>query len=261
MILKRLRFPILILLCAAFTVVGCGSDDEATPPETNSNATANQQPLGTSANDLLAATAFRSLRLELAYADGFRPTQTTIDLIQSFLEERLDKPDGITIVERLITPTETAPYDINEIVAIEDANRTVFNDGDEIGVWMFFSDGISESNSGNSFVLGTAYRNTSMVVYEKTFIDLANTSPTPINRTLLETSTLRHEFGHIFGLVNVGTPLTSEHEDEDNPRHCNVEGCLMFFQTVTSIFNTSDVATIPDFDPLCIADLQANGGL
>jgi predicted Zn-dependent protease len=261
MILKRLRLPIVTLLCVAFTVVGCGSDDEGTPPVTNTNATANQQPLGTSANDLLSDIEFRSLRLELAYADGFRPTQQTIDLIQSFLEERLNKPGGVAIVERIITPTETAPYDINEIVAIEDANRTVFNNGDEIGVWLFFSDGVSSGNSGNSFVLGTAYRNTSMVIYEKTFIDLANTSPTPINRTLLETSTLRHEFGHIFGLVNIGTPLTSEHEDQNNLRHCNVEGCLMFFQTVTSIFNTSDVATIPEFDPLCIADLQANGGL
>jgi len=261
MILKRLRLPIITLLCVAFTVVGCGNDDEGTPPDTNPNAEANQQPLGTSANNLLAATDFRSLRLELAYVEGFRPTQQTIDLIQSFLESRLDKPDGVRIEERVITPTETAPYDINEIVAIEDANRTVFNDGDEIGVWVFFSDGISASNSGNSFVLGTAYRNTSMVIYEKTFIDLANNSNTPINRTLLETSTLRHEFGHIFGLVNSGTPLTSDHEDENNERHCNVEGCLMFFQTVTSIFNTSDVATIPEFDPLCIADLQANGGL
>lgn len=258
---KQLRLPILSLLFIAFIVVGCGNDDEQTSTPTNSNNSANQQPLGTSANELLSANEFTSLRLELAYVDGFRPTQETINLIQSFLATRLDKPNGITIVESQITPTETAPYDINEIVAIEDANRTVFNDGDEIGVWLFFSDGISASNSGNSFVLGTAYRNTSMVIYEKTFIDLANNSTTPINRTLLETSTLRHEFGHIFGLVNSGTPLTSDHEDVNNERHCNVDGCLMFFQTVTSIFNSSDINTIPEFDPLCIADLQANGGL
>lgn len=258
---KQLRLPILSLLFVAFIVVGCGNDDEQTSTPPTSNNSANQQPLGTSANELLSANEFTSLRLELAYVEGFRPTQETINLIQSFLETRLDKPNGITIVESQITPTETAPYDINEIVAIEDANRTVFNDGDEIGVWLFFSDGISASNSGNSFVLGTAYRNTSMVIYEKTFIDLANTSPTPINRTLLETSTLRHEFGHIFGLVNSGTPLTSDHEDENNERHCNVDGCLMFFQTVTSVFNSSDINTIPEFDPLCIADLQANGGL
>ncbi len=261
MILKRLRLPILSLLLIVFTVVGCGNDDEQTTESPTSNNAANQQPLGTSANQLLSADEFTSLRLELAYVEGFRPTQQTIDLIQSFLETRLNKPNGVTIVESQITPTETAPYDINEIVAIEDANRTVFNEGDEIGVWLFFSDGVSASNSGNSFVLGTAYRNTSMVIYERTFIDLASNSSESINRTLLETSTLRHEFGHIFGLVNSGTPLTSEHEDENNERHCNVPGCLMFFQTVTSVFNSSDIDTIPEFDPLCIADLQGNGGL
>ncbi|MFT5751434.1 MAG: hypothetical protein ACI86L_000935, partial [Dokdonia sp.] len=149
----------------------------------------------------------------------------------------------------------------NEIVAIEDEHRTVFNNGDEIGVYVFFSNGNSSSNSGNSVVLGTAYRNTSMVIYQKTFIDLANQSTTGINRTLIETSTLRHEFGHIFGLVNTGTPLTSAHEDQNNTRHCNVEECLMYFQTVTNIFNNSNLSSIPDFDPLCIADLQANGGL
>ena len=127
---------------------------------------------------------------------------------------------------------------------------------------MYFSpDGNSASDSGNSVVLGTAYRNTSMVVYEKTFIDLAGTSSAGINRALIETSTLRHEFGHIFGLVNSGTPLTTQHEDQNNRRHCDVEECLMYFQTVTNIFNSSSTSVIPEFDDQCIADMQANGGL
>lgn len=255
--IKWLSFLFLVLVLT----VGCDDDDPTTnPPDVDENA-ANKQPLGTSANELLSSDEFTSIRVELAYAEGFRPTQETIDLLVPFLEERLDKPDGITLVESLIETNQEAPYDINEIVAIEEATRTVFNNGDEIGVWLFFSDGRSSGDSGNSVVLGSAYRNTSMVIYEKTFIELANNSTTPINRTLIETSTLRHEFGHIFGLVNVGTPLTSDHEDENNNRHCNVEECLMYFQTVTNVFNNSSLSSIPDFDPLCIADLQSNGGL
>jgi hypothetical protein len=258
----RFEKAIAALLLIGLIGVSCKKDDDGdnTPQQTTENS-ANKQPLGTSANELLSADEFTSLRVELAYPDGFRPTQETIDLIDDFLEARLDKPDGITIVENRIEPTQTPPYTINEIVAIEDENRTVFNNGDEIGVYIFFSDGNSSSNSGSSVVLGTAYRNTSMVIYEKTFMDLADQSPTGINRTLIETSTLRHEFGHIFGLVNIGTPLTSDHEDPDNNRHCVVEDCLMYFQTVTNIFNSSSLSTIPDFDELCIADLQANGGL
>lgn len=245
-------------------LAGCKNDDEGDSPQNpdNEENIANRQPLGTSANDLLSSDNFTSIRVQVAYPDGFRPTDTTLDLIDDFLEQRLDKPDGVTVVETLIdTPSQAGPYDINEIVAIEDEFRTVFNNGDEIGVWMFFSGEESDSNSGNSVVLGTAYRNTSVVIYERTFIELANNSPVPINRSLIETSTVRHEFGHILGLVNIGTPLTSEHEDQNNLRHCNVEECLMFFETVTNVFNNSDFESIPDFDPLCIADLQANGGL
>ncbi len=261
MIYNKYTKAIIAVFIVSLVVVSCGDDDQPSNSNANENLE-NKQPLGSSANALLSADEFTSLRVEIAYPDGFRPTQTTIDLLDEFLEERLNKPNGITIVENLIDdPTQTPPYDINEIVAIEDEHRTVFNNEDELGVWMFFSDQESDSNSGNSVVLGTAYRNTSVVIYERTFIELANNSMTPINRTLVETSTLRHELGHLFGLVNIGTPLLSDHEDQNNLRHCNVPGCLMFFQTVTSIFNNSDIGSIPEFDPLCIADLQGNGGL
>ncbi|RMB57576.1 membrane metalloprotease [Dokdonia sinensis] len=254
------RLSILFIICA-LSLTACNDDDDATGSNSQENENAaNKRPLGTSANELLSSDEFTSLRLEIAYPDGFRPTQGTIDLIESFLEERLNKPNGITMVETIINLSQDPPYDIDEIVAIEDENRTIFNNGDEIGVYVFFSDGNSTSDEGNSVVLGTAYRNTSMVIYEKTFRDLANNSSTAINRTLIETATLRHEFGHIFGLVNLGTPLTSEHEDQDNRRHCDVEDCLMFFQTVSNVFNTSNVASLPEFDPQCIADLQNNGG-
>lgn len=261
MIYNKYTKAFITVFLVTFLATSCNSDEESSNADDGENLE-NRQPLGSSANELLSSDEFRSIRVELAYPDGFRPTQNTIDLIDDFLEERLDKPDGVTIVENLIDdPTQSPPYDINEIVAIEDEHRTVFNNGDEIGVWMFFSDQESASNSGNSVVLGTAYRNTSVVIYERTFLELANSSSQPINRTLIETSTLRHEFGHIFGLVNTGTPLTSDHEDENNPRHCNVIGCLMFFETVTNVFNTANFDAIPEFDPLCIADLQANGGL
>lgn len=260
--MTRFRIVLFAIISIMSLFLGCSDDDSSQTEDPNAaiNA-ANRQPLGTSANQLLSSDEFTSLRVELAYSEGFRPTQTTIDLLVPFLEERLDKPGGITLVESIITSEEEGPYDIDEIVAIEDANRTVFNDGEEIGVWLFFSDERSSGDSGNSVVLGTAYRNTSMVVYERTFIEIGNNPATPVNRTLIESSTIRHEFGHIFGLVNIGTPLTSNHEDENNPRHCNVQECLMFFQTVTNSFNNGNLESLANFDPLCVGDLQANGGL
>jgi predicted Zn-dependent protease len=65
-----------------------------------------------------------------------------------------------------------------------------------------FIDGASASDSGNSYVLGTAYRNTSFVIYEKTIQSLSDSPFEP--RSLFETTVITHEFGHILGLTNLG---------------------------------------------------------
>ena len=263
MLKKGLLSGILLVFFAILIVISCqnddsGSNDDGIDPNFNA---ANNLGAGQSANEFLSSSEFTSMRIELAYPDGFRPTQQSIDLLVPFLQERLNKPDGITLVESVIVSDETAPYSTAEIRAIEEANRTVFNSGDELGVYIFFSDGSSDGDSGTSVTLGTAYRNTSMVIYQQTFLELGNNSPTGINRAILETSTLRHEFGHLFGLVDFGTDEQEPHEDVNAAHHCNVEGCLMQASVMTSMFNTSSIDAIPDFDPLCIQDLQANGGL
>jgi len=253
----------LITLLALIIVVSCQNDDngdDGNNPDNNLNLD-NQQPLGSSANDFLSDNEFTRMRIELAYPEGLRPSQRTIDSLIPFLERRLNKPNGITIVENVIVSNETPPYDTNEIVSIEDENRTVFNNGDELGVYIFFSDGNSESDDGSNIVLGTAYRNTSMVIFQQTFIDVANNSTNPINLAVTETVTLRHEFGHLFGLVNSGTPLLSDHEDPSNSRHCIVSGCLMQAQTMSGVLTMGVFENIPVFDDLCIQDLQGNGGL
>jgi hypothetical protein len=55
----------------------------------------------------------------------------------------------------------------------EDANRTKYNSADQIAVWAFFVDGESASNNENGVILGTAYRNTSFVIYEETIQGLS----------------------------------------------------------------------------------------
>jgi hypothetical protein len=38
-----------------------------------------------------------------------------------------------------------------------------------------------------------------------------------------------HELGHAVGLVNVGVPLTSPHQDLPNGAHCTSQSCVMYF--------------------------------
>ena len=252
--MKRIISLILVIL-----IFGACSKDELWNNGDNANMT-NQQPTGTSANDLLSDTTFTSMVIEVVYVEGFAPSQTTLDGFLSFLESRTFKPNGITFETRAISSPGNGPYSNAEIVAIEDANRTKFNTVNRIAVWAFFADSESESNTSSGVILGTAYRNTSFVIYEETIHDLSNSIYEP-NRSVVEMTVINHEFGHILGLTNLGSALQSSHEDAEHIKHCNVETCLMYWTAETG-FGLDNLmgGSVPQLDAQCIADLQANGG-
>tara|TARA_R110002049_G_scaffold993_3_gene7159 strand:- start:35101 stop:35808 length:708 start_codon:yes stop_codon:yes gene_type:complete len=221
----------------------------------------NQKATGSSSSDLLSDATFKSIVIELVYVEGFKPTQSSIDNFVTFLKARTYKPNGITVETRAINSPGNAPYTNQEIIAIEDANRTKYNTNNQIAIWAFFADGSSENNTDSSIVLGTAYRNTSFVIYEETIHNSSN-SPFKPNRSLLETTVITHEFGHILGLTNLGADMVTNHEDTEHAKHCNEENCLMHWTVESSIglSNMVSMSAAPQLDAQCIADLQANGG-
>ncbi|WP_055447797.1 hypothetical protein [Lacinutrix mariniflava] len=260
------RSLLLSLILVQIVAMSCSTDNDSDNNSTTGNndtenPTSHLQSTGSSSNDLLSSTTFNSMVVELVYVEGFEPSQTSVDNFVSFLEARTFKPNGITVEKRVIVSPGNAPYTNTEIRSIEDANRTKFNTGNEIAVWAFFADGSSANDSGSGVVLGTAYRNTSFVIYQETIQDLSNSAFEP-NRSVLETTVITHEFGHILGLTNLGAPLQSAHEDAEHEKHCDVESCLMYWasETGSGISNLVGQSQSPQLDAQCIADLQANGG-
>ena len=224
--------------------------------DTNSKS-ANQKGLGTSAHDLLSEDKFDSMIIEVVYVEGYEPSATAITNFKNFLTNRINKSGGITIEKRAIPSPGNASYSDAQIIAIENANRIFYNDGSQIAVWAFFADAKSSKDTDNSVILGTAYRNTSFVIYENTVKKLSGGLNKP-STTVLETTVMSHEFGHILGLTNAGTVMQSDHEDANHKRHCNVSSCLMYWEAEsgTNLFG----GNIPQLDAQCIADLHANGG-
>ena len=253
---------VLVILCVGFVLlVSCSKENDVTEGIETVNPITNKQSTGSSANDLLSDKKFKSMVIEVVYVAGFQPTSIAINNFVAFLEARTHKPNGINIVLRSIPSPGTSPYTNEEIVAIEETNRTKYNTSNEIAVWAFFADGESARNTSSGVVLGTAYRNTSFVIYEQTIHGLSN-SPFKPNRSVLETTVITHEFGHIFGLTNLGTAMQSNHEDGEHPKHCNIKTCLMFWsaETGSGIGEMVSGGTAPQLDAQCIADLRANGG-
>jgi predicted Zn-dependent protease len=149
-------------------------------------------------------------------------------------------------------------YSLDEIREIENEYRNIYTTDDNIALYIFFSNAKAQGESQSSVTLGTAYLNTSLVVYEKTLQDISKSQN--LDLELLEAATVHHEFGHILALVDLtNDDIHQQHEDLAHLNHCFVEECLMYFSSNT-IRSLKRLGSIPVFDPLCIEDLQAKGG-
>lgn len=256
---------ILIALLLIGTVFGCSKDESINEDSEDQNSSINKndnrQTTGASANDLLSDQTFTSMVIEIVYVDGFEPTQQSINNFVSFLESRTYKPNGITIEKRAIPSPGKDTFTIDEIADLEKEERLHYNSDSEIAVWALFIDGKSDNDSSNTVTLGTAYWNTSFVIYEETLKNLTDGAFSP-NRTILETTVINHEFGHILGLTNLGSNMQDPHEDEEHPKHCNDENCLMYWATESgaNLSNMINMSSAPQLDTQCLADLKANGG-
>jgi len=258
--MKKRLYQYLFYFCLTITslgvLTGC-SDNGDESPQSGGNGS-NDQNVGVSANDLLSDDTYSRLAIEIQYASGYAPSQGAIDHLEDMLSERLNKPSGITITTEEIEAPGQESYSAADLKAIEDNNRTEFTDGNTIATYFFFADGeFSESSN----VLGVAYRNTSMAIFQKVVEDNSGGLNKP-STELLTATVMNHEFGHILGLVNNGTTTQSNHHDSANGAHCDVEDCLMYWQAETSggLENLVGMSSPPALDAQCVADLQANGG-
>ncbi len=221
----------------------------------------NKRAVGDSANDMLADTNFNAIHFEIFYVEGLKPTENTIANFEDFVSELLNKPKGITIELTQISSPGKTVYTIEEIRSLEDDIRTQYNNDQRVSVFGIFINGEYSENTENGSVLGVAYRNTSFVIFEETVQGFSGQALAP-STTVLETTVLNHEFGHLLGLVNAGTTPQSDHQDVAHGRHCTTEDCLMYWtaETGEGLLNSLSGGTIPTLDTFCLQDLQANGG-
>lgn len=244
----------ILTVILAISLFGCKKETTfSNNPDANE---LHNKAVGFSANHLLSASTYKSLKIEIQYMTGFAPDAAALNHLQNVLSTYLNKPSGITIVTKEIAASSSATLSIDQIKTIEEQNRTVFTTGDQLGAYLLYTNGQFTDNN----VLGAAYRNTSMVIFGKTIHDnsgaLGQTS-----RTKLEATVSEHEFGHILGLVNIGSPMQTDHQDPAHGNHCSNTNCLMYYASeTTDILGLLLTGNIPSFDTNCIADMKANGG-
>ncbi|NND79621.1 MAG: hypothetical protein HKN53_06975 [Maribacter sp.] len=264
----KIRFLVILIMFLGL-VVNCSkdSDTEGTDP-VNIDKSANLKTTGDSANEILSNDTFDKLKIEIAYVNGFRPTSASMTDFVSFLNEHSFKQE-IEVVYKVLPSPNEEKLTLDEIFDLEKENRTVYNDGTTLAIYIYFADAPSQDDKEDEdlVTLGAVYLNTSMVIYESTIRNLASKSSL-VTVSEIETATLNHEFGHLLGLVDLGSAPVNEHEDATAENHCNVDGCLMRaelqfgggMKRMLENRASKGIAAAPGLGAECVLDLQANGG-
>lgn len=211
-----------VLLCL-FLFLACNKKSDDLPLVDKS---ANLLTTGLSANDILSNDKFKNLKIEIAYVAGFRPSELAMTLLINYIKRHTFKENIEMVFNELPAPTNET-LTTQEVADLEAKNRTVYNDGETLGIYIYFVDVPfdGDNESQGTATLGSVYRNTSMVIYESTVRRIADRNIIP--DAIVETATINHEFGHLLGLVNLGTTAVNDHEDAESNNHCSIDGCLM----------------------------------
>ncbi|HDZ06524.1 hypothetical protein LCGC14_0052990 [marine sediment metagenome] len=230
---KFKSFLVISILVFAISCSKNSSDSDSI--NTSVNKSANLLATGDSARDILSNDNFDSLVIEIAYVSGFKPTESAITQFTDYLKEHTFKEEIELVYTELASPSEDE-LTLQEIADLETKNRTIFNTGSSLAIYIYFSDAPAEGDDleDGLVTLGSVYRNTSMIIHEVTVRELATLSSS-IDEADVETTTLNHEFGHLFGLVDLGTDMVNDHQSESEnedgqlvgDNHCNQTGCLM----------------------------------
>lgn len=239
----RIRQLIVIVFIFVAGGISCSKDDAEL---------IDYKTLGLSANDLLSSSKYQTLELEISYMRAYALPDSVVNHITNYLQNYLNKPGGIKVYRQLINNSTNTTLGINEVAALEKKVRTKFTRPGVIAVHIM----VVDAEFTDLTVLGNSYWNTSMSVYGKS-IDRYSGGNGQVSTDQLFITLIEHEFGHLLGLVDQGTPMASPHKDVNKGAHCINPNCLMHHIIQTSSSSAPQVAIL---DNNCMADLKNNGG-
>ncbi|MEX1260612.1 MAG: hypothetical protein WEA58_07020 [Balneolaceae bacterium] len=244
---------ISVLFLLTFIFFSCG--DQSTQVEDDPiNEFSHTQNPGASNEAFITNDEFDELVVEVQYMPGVEPDQESLNNLQEYLEQHLEKTSITVLTPEEIPSGDQETYTADQVRDLEDEHRKRFTEDGTLVSYAIFLDG--EYDDGN--VLGIAYYNTSTAYFGETIEQISGGATQP-SREKIESTVFNHEFGHLIGLVNSGTDAQDEnHHDSENGAHCTVEECLMYYSVNTTNFfaNLFD-GSVPELDEFCLADIEA----
>jgi hypothetical protein len=272
----RARLGLLTALLLAGALGACEAKDPASAGDGPGTEGGNPDPVRESERarvlELLRASPFPRLELEVDAVPGKGPRASSVAFIEGALAQIAAKPGGVAVVsdqQDLPAKGASGTWTFTELSAL--AGRTFGNSGaaGTIRMHVLFVDGQYE----NPNVLGIAWASTHLVIFRDVIEHYCRQDLTSVlNDRVCEASeqgVWLHETGHLLGLVNNGLPMVQPHEEAnaDRQKHDASDQCIMYWafeapsgiSLLASRLAGSGSAKL-EFDAACQADLAQGRG-
>lgn len=230
--------------------------------------------------DLVTDRSTSGLRLSIDHVTGREPVAAVRGLVEDELAElvaggHLVKPGGISIVldESLVAGDPEAVHTFDELAALLDAHAGPDLDGDVAVVHGLWVDGHYENDTDGGRVLGFAWGGNRLVLLPDNLAaacDQVLSGPLGLGLDqrlceVTEASVVMHELGHLFGLVDNGLPMVTDHRDPNHGNHDSNADCLMYWaadqstvvEALAGALGLGGGPQVLGFDDACLDDLAA----
>ncbi|TGN19632.1 hypothetical protein [Leptospira idonii] len=185
----------------------------------------------------------RQVELEIAYETGAEPEAGNFALggspYWSVTEDNLkaifaDRDYTVNVViptssseMKNIPKQNRSTWTVSQILDLASRYQSRRSDFQTARFFLVYVNGHLDNNgSPNTSVVGVNIGGTPVtVVFKDVVKDFAANM-----RPIAEQVTVVHELGHALGFVNNGIPLTSQHQDIPNGKHCTNTTCAMYHQ-------------------------------
>lgn len=215
--------------------------------------------------DYISGKKYAKLVVEVDYPAGHEPTALALSTLEAAIKEVAGKSSVVVKRDDANVPAEpNKRYSNRELDALHERFQDQKTGGDTAVLHVLFVAGGHTDDTDNGRVLGLSSPGGYIAMLKGNIRASSSGGILGIGAPKeenVERAVLVHEFGHAAGLVNLGAPMKTNHEDGQNKGHSANKASVMYWAVESSVGLQELLnggSTIPyQFDANDKADLRA----